>query len=320
MLSSAPPVAVGTFAHTRRWAADVDKTLLVLKGQVPVRDGRVCYADGSVEGAQALEAVSFGARAKAVSADGLPDEAVLSALGGATLRLRGTQGRHGLGVSAAQAADWPRLAEARGSLKPDLALKRGLRRASWPSPEPPWFPHRLQLVQLVPETEDEVSASNPNPHPNPNPNPYPNPSPSPSPSPNPNPNPNEVSAVCGAVSLLGWHQENAFSGVDGSRTEIADGGLTLTLTPTLTLVDGGSTRLQPEARSPSPNRTEPPESEPKPKPEARAREPNCPKPKSKPNPNRSLSPTLAYSRREQAPARWPLAAPTRRPGGHRAGL
>ena len=83
MLSSAPPVAVGTFAHTRRWAADVDKTLLVLKGQVPVRDGRVCYADGSVEGAQALEAVSFGARAKAVSADGLPDEAVLSALGGA---------------------------------------------------------------------------------------------------------------------------------------------------------------------------------------------------------------------------------------------
>lgn len=76
-------MAVGTFAHTRRWAADVDKTLLVLKGQVPVRDGRVCYADGSVEGAQALEAVSFGARAKAVSADALPDEAVLSALGGA---------------------------------------------------------------------------------------------------------------------------------------------------------------------------------------------------------------------------------------------
>lgn len=49
---------------------------------MPVRDGRVCYADGSVEGAQALEAVSFGARAKAVSADALPEEAVLSALGG----------------------------------------------------------------------------------------------------------------------------------------------------------------------------------------------------------------------------------------------
>ena len=74
------PLAVGTFAHTRRWAADVDKTLLVLKGQVPVRDGRVCYAGASVEieGAQALEAVTFGARAKAVSADGLREEAVLS--------------------------------------------------------------------------------------------------------------------------------------------------------------------------------------------------------------------------------------------------
>ena len=34
----------------------------------------------------------------------------------------GNQGRHGLGASAAQAADWPRLAEARGSLRHDLAL------------------------------------------------------------------------------------------------------------------------------------------------------------------------------------------------------
>ena len=76
-------MAVGTFAHTRRWAADVDKTLLVRKGHVPVRDGRVCYAVGGVEGAQGLEAVSFGARAKAVSADALPEDALLSALGGA---------------------------------------------------------------------------------------------------------------------------------------------------------------------------------------------------------------------------------------------
>ena len=76
-------MAVGTFAHTRRWAADVDKTLLVRKGHVPVRDGRVCYALGGVEGAQGLEAVSFGARAKAVSADALPEDALLSALGGA---------------------------------------------------------------------------------------------------------------------------------------------------------------------------------------------------------------------------------------------
>ena len=76
-------MAVGTFAHTRRWAADVDKTLLVRKGHVPVRDGRVCYAVGGVEGVQGLEAVSFGARAKAVSADALPEDALLSALGGA---------------------------------------------------------------------------------------------------------------------------------------------------------------------------------------------------------------------------------------------
>ena len=56
-------MAVGTFAHTRRWAADVDKTLLVRKGHVPVRDGRVCYALGGVEGAlQGLEAVSLEAR------------------------------------------------------------------------------------------------------------------------------------------------------------------------------------------------------------------------------------------------------------------
>ena len=135
-------------------------------------------------------------------------------------------------------------------------------------------------MQLVPETEDEVSASNPNPNPNPHPNP--NPSPNPSPSPNPNPNPNEVSAVCGAVSLLGWHQENAFSGVDGSRTEIADGGSSAS----------------------------------NPKPEARARARKAFRSRSR---TRSLSPSLAYTRREQAPARWPLAAPTSRPGGYRAG-
>ena len=40
----------------------------------------------------------------------------------------------------------------------------------------------LQMVQLLPETEDEVAA------------------------------------VCAAVSLLQWHHENKFSGVDGSPT------------------------------------------------------------------------------------------------------
>ena len=41
-------------------------------------------------------------------------------------------------MHAAQAAGWPRLAEARGSLSSD----RGLWRASWSRSEPPWFPHR----------------------------------------------------------------------------------------------------------------------------------------------------------------------------------
>ena len=51
----------------------------------------------------------------------------------------GSKPRCGLGVSAAQLADWPRLAGARGSLEVHaLALKeasdRGLRRASWSKP------------------------------------------------------------------------------------------------------------------------------------------------------------------------------------------
>ena len=128
----------GTFAHTSRWAADQDKTLLVLNGQVPVRDGRVCYAGESVAGTEAREAITFATRAKAVSVDGLPEAAVLSALGGPV---------------------------------------------SWTAPR-----GLLQMVQLVPETEDEVSA------------------------------------VCGVVSLLAWHQENKYSGIDGSLTELADGG------------------------------------------------------------------------------------------------
>ena len=134
-----PCCAVGTFANTRRWAAEGDKTLLVLKGQVPVRDGRVCYAGASVAGGEALEAVTFATRAKAVSVDSLPEEAVLAALGGD--------------------------------------------KVSWTPPRA-----LLQMVQLLPESEDEVSA------------------------------------VCGAVSLLAWHAENQFSGIDGSATQLADGG------------------------------------------------------------------------------------------------
>eukprot|EP00964_Phaeocystis_antarctica_P100552 scaffold66156_cov41-Phaeocystis_antarctica.AAC.2 len=47
-----------------------------------------------------------------------------------------------VGASAAQAAGWPMLAEARGSLRHALAL----RRASWPRSEPPCFPHRSQAA------------------------------------------------------------------------------------------------------------------------------------------------------------------------------
>ena len=143
-------MAVGTFAHTRRWAADVDKTLLVRKGHVPVRDGRVCYALGGVEGAQGLEAVSFGARAKAVSADALPEDALLSALGGAvsctplrptpTLTLTLTLALTPTYIS-------PHLPHI--SPTPRLHLQ-----VSWTAPR-----SLLQLVQLVPETEDEVPAT-----------------------------------------------------------------------------------------------------------------------------------------------------------------
>eukprot|EP00964_Phaeocystis_antarctica_P033950 scaffold19278_cov30-Phaeocystis_antarctica.AAC.1 len=44
-------------------------------------------------------------------------------------------------ASAAQVADWPRLAEARGSPEARSVPGRGLRRASWPRSEPPCFPH-----------------------------------------------------------------------------------------------------------------------------------------------------------------------------------
>ena len=49
-------------------------------------------------------------------------------------------------ASADQAADWPRLAEARGSPAARSVPERGLRRASWPRSEPPCFPH--SIVQL----------------------------------------------------------------------------------------------------------------------------------------------------------------------------
>ena len=42
---------------------------------------------------------------------------------GSGMPLCRNQGLYGLGASAAQAADWPRLAEARGGLRHDLALK-----------------------------------------------------------------------------------------------------------------------------------------------------------------------------------------------------
>ena len=49
-------------------------------------------------------------------------------------------------ASAAQVADWPRLAEARGSPEARSAPERGLRRASWPRSEPPCFPHSQALA------------------------------------------------------------------------------------------------------------------------------------------------------------------------------
>lgn len=128
----------GTFANTRRWEAETPRTLLVKSGQVPVRDGRVCYAQTAPDGSEGLEAVTFAGRAQAMSAAGMSEEAMQAALGG---------------------------------------------QVSWTAPR-----SLLQMVQLIPETEDEVTA------------------------------------VCSAVSLLQWHLENKFSSVDGSPTEIADGG------------------------------------------------------------------------------------------------
>ena len=52
-------------------------------------------------------------------------------------------------ASAAQAADWPRLAEARGSPEARSVPERGLRRASWPRSEPPCFPHRFWAASLT---------------------------------------------------------------------------------------------------------------------------------------------------------------------------
>tara|TARA_B110001452_G_scaffold225151_1_gene199014 strand:+ start:1131 stop:2096 length:966 start_codon:yes stop_codon:yes gene_type:complete len=130
--------AFGTFAYTRRWEAETPRTLLVQRGQVPVRDGRVCFAQAAPDGANGIEAVTFATRAQAMSADGITEEAMQAALGG---------------------------------------------EVSWTAPR-----SLLQMVQLLPETEDEVTA------------------------------------VCSAVSLLQWHIENKFSSVDGSPTVIADGG------------------------------------------------------------------------------------------------
>ena len=75
-------MSLGLFA-SNRWEAAEEKTLLVYRGQVPIRDGRVCYAGPQVAGAEALEAITFAKRARAICVDSLPEATVLAALGGA---------------------------------------------------------------------------------------------------------------------------------------------------------------------------------------------------------------------------------------------
>ena len=68
------------------------------------------------------------------------------------------QVRYGLGASAAQEANRPRLAEARGSLRHALALTE----AGWPKAEPPRFRRRRT------HRAGHTHGANPNPNPNPN--------------------------------------------------------------------------------------------------------------------------------------------------------
>ena len=48
-------------------------------------------------------------------------------------------------INAAHAANWPRLAGARGSLRHGLALKQASGEPAGPKPAPPWFRRRLGL-------------------------------------------------------------------------------------------------------------------------------------------------------------------------------
>ena len=111
-----------------------------------------------------------------------------------TSRARVNNTAGGLGANAAQAADWPRLAGARGSPEHGLALaERGLRRARWSRSAPARVSRRLDKPVLTLTTHLSPFTLTFHPNPNPsqarqatharaNPNPDPNPDPNPNPS------------------------------------------------------------------------------------------------------------------------------------------